>query len=146
VPWACSPLPVCSVRVTCCGCVLARCAVRYQALAAASLAHPSERKDDGGMGEAPTASTPVMGKGGAGRSLKVDWSVNIGEHVFAITAGRCSKGLRPSQVDVVVIGACGALMGPLAALSCLADRLVYVSTLTGAPTHTHARARAASSL
>ncbi len=38
--------------------------------------------------------------------LKVDWSVNIGEHVFAITAGRCSKGLRPSQVDIVVVGTC----------------------------------------
>ena len=44
-------------------------------------------------------------KGGAGRALKVDWSVNIGEHVFAITVGRCSRGLRPSQVDVVVVGA-----------------------------------------
>ncbi len=84
---------------------------RYQALAAASLAHPSERKDDasdvGGAGAGAGAGAGGgAGKGGAGRMLKVDWSVNIGEHVFAITAGRCSKGLRPSQVDIVVIGTC----------------------------------------
>jgi hypothetical protein len=75
---------------------------RYQALAAASLSHPGERKDDGAY-EAGASSSGV-GKGGAGRSLKVDWSVNIGEHVFSIGVGRLSRGLRPSQVDIVVVG------------------------------------------
>lgn len=102
------PGPICYVAKTD-SIVLATCEMtvesyKYQALAAASLAHPTERKEESVEGGASGGAGSGAGKGGAGRMLKVDWSVNIGEHVFAITAGRCSKGLRPSQVDIVVVG------------------------------------------
>jgi hypothetical protein len=41
---------------------------------------------------------------GAGKRLQVDWTTIIGEHIRDIWVGRISKGLAPSQVDIVLIG------------------------------------------
>jgi hypothetical protein len=73
---------------------------KYQVLAAASLAHPTERRDDDEAGPA-AAKAP-------GRSLKVDWVANVGEHIHSMLVGRFSKSLKSSQVDILVVGTCAA--------------------------------------
>jgi hypothetical protein len=64
------------------------------------MSHPAEVR----KGEEAAEAGSGAGKSGTGRTLKVDWTVNIGEHVFALHVGRFSRNLRPSQVDVLVIG------------------------------------------
>lgn len=77
---------------------------KYQMLAAASSARPTAESTS--RGAAAASGGPARRKGGigAGKVIKVDWFVNVGERVTEIQVMQYSRSLSATQVDIFVLG------------------------------------------
>lgn len=79
---------------------------KYQVLATTSSAaclnpneNPNSNEDGPAVASAKSASSLTKKK-----TLVTDWRTNIGESILAIRVGRVTRGLAPSQLDIVVLG------------------------------------------
>lgn len=77
-------------------------AYKYHALASASAARTGTGRDAGPARAGPLGGSSSSSSGAHG--LRVEWSVNIGEHAVDIRTARFSGSLVAGQVDVLVLG------------------------------------------